>query len=394
MKKQIQEMKEYLNSVMKIKQNINFDEIDSFYKLLNKNNSVDLIISRDLNHNKFGIQSELILLFITWFKKSNGKLILNTSSTDVNILEDFVNKHYNFSIIALAFNRGIFNLDGEKINEIILPFIKKKFDEIDNNLYWGKGDHSYVICLQKSLNPYPKAFYNNEKLRSRVDFENLTKYLINTSIKTKTLSNLDSNMVNDNLPVIGKIIYELIENTHNWSLTDYNNEDLIYGVRNLIISNHHGNKNELITSANEDVYLSEYIVSMTDEGYTNFIEISVIDSGSGLCSKYSKKPIENYDSYEEVYAVIENCLTKSNTSDTSSLYNRGYGLHKIMELLSEKNGFLKIRTNGLKLFRNFKSYKFDNVDYSLKNYYENDENYSFKNFLNQGTIVTFFIPLK
>ncbi len=379
---------------MKIKQNINFDEIDSFYKLLNKEKSRDLIISRDLNHNKFGIQSELILLFITWFRKSKGHLIFNTNSTDVNVLEDFVNKHYNFSIITLAFNRGVFNLEGVKINEIILPFIKKKFEEIENNLYWGKGDHSYIICLQKSLNPFPKAFYTNNKLRSRIDFENLTKYLIYNSIKTRTLSNVDSNKVNDNLPVIGKIIYELIENTHNWALTDFKGDDLGYGVRNLIISNHHGNSDELILSSNEDKYLSEYILSMTNDGYTNFIEISVIDSGSGLCSKYSKKSIENYNSFEEVYNVIENCLIKSNTSEISSIYNRGYGLHKIMELLSEKNGFLKLRTNGLKLFRNFKSYRFNNIDYSLNNYYENDENYYFKNFINQGTIITFFIPLK
>lgn len=379
---------------MKITKNIGFEEIDSFYKELNENDSVDLTLSIDLSQNKFGIQSELILFFITWFRKSKGKLILNTKSNDIVVLENFVNKQYNFSIITLAFNRGIYNLENLDISNLILPFIKKKFDEIESNLCWAKGDHSYITCLQKSLKPFPKAFYNNEKLRSRVDFENLTKYLISNSIKTKSISHVDSNQLNDSVPDIGKIIYELIENTHNWSLSDFSNKELTYGIRNLLISNHHGTNEELIKGAKDDPFLNEYILNITNEGYSNIVEISIIDSGSGLCSKYSKQPIQHFQNYENVYQQIQNCLIKYHSSEKDSSYNRGFGLHKIMELLSNKNGFLKIRTNGLKLYRNFYLYKFNNSDYDLNNYFEKRSEYNFKSYLNEGTLFTFFIPLK
>lgn len=379
---------------MKITQNISFDEIDSFYNKLNENSSIDLILPIDLNQNKFGIQSELILLFITWYRKSTGKLILNTKSDDISILESIVNKHYNFSIITLAFNRGIYNLQNLKINDLILPFIKTKIAEIESNLFWGKGDHSYIISIQKSLNPYPKAFYNNNKLRSRIDFENLTKYLITYSIKTKNKSNIDSNDLNDSIPDIGKIIYELIENTHNWSLSDFKNDDLIYGLRNLLISNHHGNSEELLKGSKDDEFLNEYITNIVNQGYSNIVEISIIDSGSGLSSKYSNKPIEDFESYLDVYQEVQNCLIKYHSSEKDSSYSRGFGLHKIMELLSKKNGFLKLRTNGLKLYRNFNSYKFNDSDYTLNNYFEQNSEYNFKEYLNQGTMFTFFIPLK
>ncbi|OXA78661.1 hypothetical protein SAMN05444397_109169 [Flavobacterium aquidurense] len=381
---------------IKIKKNISFEDIDLNYKILNKFKNVNLVISKDLQINKFGIQSELILLFITWFRKSNGKLILNTKSIESSALDDFVNKHYNFSIITLAFNRGIYNLDKLNISNEIVPFIKRKLNEIESNLFWGKGDHSYIIALQKSLNPYPKAFYHNGKLKSKADFENLASYLISISIQTKNLSNKDDNRLLDSLPVVGQIVYELIENTHYWSLTDFNNEEIGdgYGLRNLLISNHHGDLEELVKGAKDDDFFSAYLSNLKNQGYSNIVEISVIDSGCGLASKYSNKAIENFANFSEVYDEIQNCLVKFHSSEKESPYTRGFGLHTIMELLSEKTGYLKLRTNGLKLYRDFNKNKFEGNNYVLDNYFENEVNYNFKKYLNEGTLFTFFIPLK
>lgn len=378
---------------MKIKKNINFEDIDLNYKELNQDNTIDLLLSKDLNLNKFGIQSELILLFITWFRKSSGKVILNTASQDVVVLEDFVNKHYNFSIITLAFNRGIFNIENVDISNEIIPFIKRKLNEIEINLFWGKGDHSYILSLQKSLNPFPKAFYLNGKLKSKSDFENLTNYLLSISIKNK-LSNLNDNRLMDSLPVIGRIVYELIENTHFWSLCDYRDEDLEFGLRSLLISNHHGEFDELVKGAKDDAFLTEYLTNLKDQDVSNIIEISVIDSGSGLASRYSKTAIEKFNNFDEVYKEIENCLIKFHSSEKDSPYTRGFGLHTIMELLSKKDGFLKLRTNGLKLYRDFNKNRFESNNYKLDNYFEKDMNFNFKEYLNEGTLFTFFIPLK
>ena len=64
--------------------------------------------------------------------------------------------------------------------------------------------------------------------------------------------------------------------------------------------------------------------------------------------KWAKKNIKDFDSKEEVYEAIIDCLIKNNTRDKSSGYERGFGLHNMMSLLGDRKGFLKLSlTNSL-----------------------------------------------
>ncbi|KIX21625.1 hypothetical protein SY27_07960 [Flavobacterium sp. 316] len=387
-----------------IKNNISYTEIEKAYKELKKSSNVDLYIPANITGKQLGIYTEIIQLIITWSRLSKGKLYIHYSS-DTDELDDKIdkmfNRYWNFVAGCMGYKNGIFLLDQVEVSDKVANVIKERTSFFKINENWKKGTNSFISSVQHSMNPYPSAFYlSNGILKSKKEIIELSKNIL-IDISTSYNSNTSTFVIEHYEKLIGEIIFELIENTHFWSQTDYSGETTPTGFRGLLFSSHQGNKETLLSNCKDDKPMFNYINSLITNNESNnvIVEISVFDSGSGLASKWCKKDVTDFNSREEIYESIIDCLIKNNTSDKSSSYERGFGLHNIMSLLGDRKGYLKLRTNGLKLYRDFKENPFNGyIENSRENYKLEDwhsvQKKTIPNYRTEGTMFSIFIPIQ
>lgn len=387
-----------------IKNNITYKDIEDSYKVLKKSSNVDLYIPVNISGKQLGIYSEIIQLIITWSRISTGKLFIHydTKTEDLEEkIEIMFGRYWNFVAGCMGYKNGIFLTDQVDISDTVAIVIKEKIQFLKVNESWKKGGNSFIPSIQHSANPFPSAFYfSNGDLKSKKEIIELSKNIL-IEISQNYKLNTSTFVLEFHDKLIGEIIFELIENTHFWSQTDYLNKSFSTGIRGLMFSSHQGNKETLLINCKDDKPLLEYISSLiTNDTASNVIvEISVFDSGSGLASKWLKKDINDFDSKVEIYEAIIDCLIKNNTSDNSSSYERGFGLHNMMKLLGDRKGYLKLRTNGLKLIRNFHKNPFNGYvennreDYNLENWHS-IQNKTIPTYKTEGTMFSIFLPIQ
>lgn len=385
-----------------IKNNSSYSDIESNYKYLKKYPNADLYIPADLKGKQLGIYTEIIQFIITWGRISQGKMYVHYDK-DTPALNEKIdimfNRFWNFVAGCMGYKNGIYLSDETNISNEVAKVIKKRINYFNLNNSWDKGSNSFISAVQHSATPYPSALYfSNGSLKSKKEVIELSKNIL-TNV-SKSYSKYSSTSVVDHYKeLIGEIIFELIENTHFWSQSDFEDKTFETGVRGLIISSHHGNKEQLIKNCKDDKSLSNYFSNLikNEQVENNIIELSIFDSGSGLASRWAKKDINDFDSKDEIYQGIIDCLVKENTSDKSSNYERGFGLFNMMKLLGLRKGYLKIRSNGLKLIRDFNKDSFDEnkinskEDYKLDNWHVSQEK-SIPSYETTGTMFSIFLP--
>ncbi|MCP1994622.1 hypothetical protein [Flavobacterium sp. HSC-61S13] len=387
-----------------IKNNTSYLEIEKAYKVLKKSPKVDLYIPANIIGKQLGIYSEIIQLIITWSRMSTGRLYIHYNSTTTELdkkIEVMFSRYWNFVAGCMGYKNGIFLLDQTEISLKVANVIKERISFLKFNESWKKGDNSFIFSVQHSANPYPSAFYLSKgTLKSKKEIIELSKNIL-TDVSKNYIISTSTHIIEHNYKLIGEIIFELIENTHYWTQTNFSNNAFETGIRGLLFSSHHGSKEVLLKNCKDDKPLFDYISSIiTNEDSDNFIiEFSVFDTGSGLASRWLNKNIDEITSKEEIYNAVIDCLLKNNTSDNVSNYERGFGLHNMMKLLGNRKGFLKLRTNGLKLFRDFDQRPFIESEINQRDDYNLNDWHSFQsktspNYKTEGTMFSIFLPIQ
>lgn len=153
---------------------------------------------------------------------------------------------------------------------------------------------------------------------------------------------------------IGAILHELFKNTHEWARTGEKNVPWRRSVRGLAAEFHTKVPTDLKGIANENLSLGRYFETLRARSSNDrlaFLELTVFDSGIGLARRWlNDQPLEELSLSDEYKACMQ-CLTKHRT--TSNRRDKGLGLAEVMQTLSSLEGFLKIRTGRLSLFRDF-----------------------------------------
>lgn len=387
-----------------IKNDISYLEIEKAYKDLKKSSNVDLYIPANITGKQLGIYTEIIQLIITWSRLSTGKLYIHYNSTTTELddkIDKMFNRYWNFVAGCMGYKNGIFLLDQTDVSSKVANVIKERTSYLKTNENWKKGTNSFISSVQHSANPYPSAFYfSNGILKSKKEIIELSKNIL-IDISKNYISSTSTFVLEHYEKLIGEIIFELIENTHYWSQTDYTGKTFPTGFRGLLFSSHQGNKETLLSNCKDDKPMFDYISNLITNNVSNnvIVEISVFDSGAGLASKWSKKEVKDFASKEEIYESIIDCLIKNNTSDKTSSYERGFGLHNMMTLLGDRKGYLKLRTNGLKLFRDFDKNPFNGYIENNRENYKLDDWHSIQkktipSYKTEGTMFSIFLPIQ
>lgn len=392
--------------MQRIPKTLTVEKINELYnELFRDTKSFDLVLPDSISSFDFGINTLLIQYINTWLRFRAGNLILETKE-DYSDLQDVINQDYVFPSVVMAWDNGVFDLQGNDIKHLIKPINEiiadsmqslENFPLMNKEFKQQKGFKSLLTCFDHlpKEKGYLDCFYLNN------DFIPSEEYLKNSLEDTLNYVLTFNQSARERLLPIKKdlvsIIYELMKNTHDWARTDNNSKLLNPNNRGLLIKFVKKTKENYIENYKSHKGLRSYFDSFStnvkDELY--FIEISVFDSGIGYVNRFTSN--DSLPDIDEQINIIKDCLIKHNTSDkTIEKENKGIGLDKIMNVLNLKGVFI-LKTNNAFVFRNMKKdpyVKTQNKDeIELFDYYTFESNHFTYNHKSIGTSFTIVYPI-
>lgn len=223
-------------------------------------------------------------------------------------------------------------------------------------------DCSAIYCLDAYPRWFPSRLYipgEPPELMEPNGFKTLFEAMVE-SVSSEHRLKTTKMLMSEN---VGSILYELFKNTHDHARFGLQNERLgdslrgiymrFYPVQSLAWLENQTNEQQMSRniletelSASTRAYFRGDVRG-NKSNLSGFLELSVFDSGPGLAAKWMNSHSECESPYEAVLA----CFKKGAT--TTSDPTKGYGLYKVLTLLNQLKGVIRVRTNEIHLFRGF-----------------------------------------
>ena len=341
-----------------IKQSLKLSDIDNLYKDLNiginSKEKINLQLPKKLTKNFFSVVPSLIQFVASWVRFAQcGKLILDLDENKTDEIKSLYDQEFVFPILALVWND--IAIENEKgIN--LRPHLRNYQNDFVLNMReikGMKGEKLLFVNLDHfgpSLGILPFFETNGNFNPNETDLKNkLETVIFDRILKYNRGSKID---VEELYGDIVGIIHELMKNTFEWAIDDENRKPFSPNIRGLYIRFHKKGKPKILEDYSDVKSISSYFKSSKidknnlDEVY--FLEISVIDSGAGFIKKFKSQNTDDLTDIE----IIQKCLTKNQTSSTGVYRNeKGLGLDRILNILNDKNGFVRIKTDKYCLYR-------------------------------------------
>ena len=399
--------------MIKIQNDITTATIEDYYKKIfssRAKNYVDIQLPMNPKFSGFGALSSFFQFLITWRRLENcGRLIIDVKDiSDASEIESTIKQYYGFIASVLAWDLGIINKNGRDIknqfrqqnaqlNELL---VKGRFDLASrgDSILFPFFDH-----LESARGLLP-IIYKNGILQNEDEFENVTDKIVDITTKNNAiLKKSFKSIIKD----MNGILYELFDNTNKWAKHSISGKVYTPGVRGIYSRFYKLDPQEDDLKAyTNSSGLKKYFKKVLLKGdgqksyykYINFLELSVFDSGAGLAQRFERKEVDQM-TREEEYKSLLKCLQKHTTShnDHGEFESRGLGLHRIMELLDEKEGFLKVRAGRMYLYRDFSNHPLYPSKTSSPNSFmldwETDTTSPASRQKVEGTLITILIPI-
>lgn len=155
---------------------------------------------------------------------------------------------------------------------------------------------------------------------------------------------------------LGYMLYELIDNTHKWGRHGAEGQ-LIKSMRGTVFDvkfDYPGNRTRVADIANDIPLIADFIryhSNLPETRDLGLLEMSVFDGGIGIPARELNRRKQKNASIQQEYEATLGCLRKWGT--TSGQPGRGLGLDRVLELTSQRRGFVYLRTGRLILYRDF-----------------------------------------
>jgi hypothetical protein len=385
-----------------IPKKLNEEVIENFLGNLEKSSEkIDLEIPLEIEYRGFGILPILFLLFFTWVRRKEGKLVIPIENADSEILKLLNKDYFGYLFFSTIWKHcDIVTLKGESLKPILINYTRAMHDRID--FLTALPNESVMIpCFdhyskEKGLSHwFYSDNYNFAATPSSLDnsivriYESLSK-----NFRDKLLKN-SVNVIED----IQKILWELLKNTDEHATRDYLNDIILMpNSRGLFMKIQRSSKVKFIEKSNGHKGLEKFYDKSLKDGDNFILEISVFDSGPGLVRRFLGKKWTNGLSMNDEIDTIKKCLIKGQTSVISVKgKNKGFGLDDVLSLLDKKKGFLKIRTGSASVYRDLtespyvKTNDINEIDlYDWLKLSNND--FSRMNYI-EGTLITLAYPI-
>lgn len=363
-------------------------EIDNFF-LFDGDTELKILLKK--THEYQPIELVTIIHFLLTHIRDKKNLVLHTniSDEDANLIQTRFFDYY-IIVCCLLFNKElkIVNARGHVIytNDLFEKLINKLRSQ--EELYARDLNSRHIQEVKKRFFSSTDKSKNEEGLSFLVTcFDHLensglakSNYLYHSN-RTNGPRDISVwferlfrfNDINISLSEIfydlSTVISELVQNTHDWARTTFDNENFIKpNLRACSVNIFLEDKLSFDSSSYDHIH--EYIKQVSNsekaklhspnkqiqfeftDQKRGICEISILDTGPGMASRWLKRAYSGIEKKEEVNAVIS-CFHKYFTSDASSKHQlRGRGLINVIGIIG-RSGLIRVRTGHSLVQRNF-----------------------------------------
>jgi hypothetical protein len=319
-----------------------------------------LYLPSEFNNALFGGVAAAIQAINTWGRLSSSReIVLGGNSEEAQEYKDeVVNRPHKFNAAMLA-KKIVLSSTGADIRKDVNIAARGAIESQAGNKH---GQQRGALCwfsfVDHSSKGFDKNFYTQSSEGGAIprqisQIENIIKSMVEKSIgvlgAAQKLSSYD-------MQHLGRIFFELFLNTHEHGSRGHSRDVWLRPGQRVIYSNGISLFDKALEKRTQrerglSTYLQTHRVDEVEK--TRFIEISIIDSGLGFferwCADKNESAPEDDLGYE--YSIIKKCFSARQTS--SGKDNKGLGLPVVMDRLTKLNGFMKVRSGRLSLYRNF-----------------------------------------
>lgn len=389
---------------LKFSTDLTIDSCEEFIeKLTEEYRDAPLYLPIETSNSLFGGIAAAIQAINTWSRETNSKEVVigGSHSTRENLISEAVSKPHKFcaSMLSKKIYDSTASIDiRQEVNhaasELIENQSKSKHGQQRGSLCW-------FAFVDHSTKGFDKNFYthpHNEKPQPRqlAQINNIIHAMVNKSID---IMGATQHLADEDMIHLGRIFYELFLNSHEHGTKGKTRSDWLKPGQRIIYSNGINlDKVAIEKRTQSEKGLSNYLNSISENTQrSRFIEISIIDSGLGYYKRWcNDKHIQQQDdSIEFEYYILKKCFASRQTS--SQDINKGHGLPVVMDRLTKLNGFLRVRSGKLSLYRDFVAQPYTSDDPC--EFFDWNSEQSAEAKLTEmlpitGVAVTFLIPLE
>lgn len=235
---------------------------------------------------------------------------------------------------------------------------------IEQQSIHSHGQNHGRLCWYSFVDHSTKGFDRNFYLTSPTEhavpqsFEQITN-IIRSMVEKSSIVAAGAVLPNkSSVNELGRLFYELFVNTHEHGSRAANRNMWLKPATRLIYTYGINLTHDAINnSINNDEVLSEYLLALknTNNSTRRFIELSIVDSGLGYCGRWladnPEDGILDQLSISDEYEILKKCFKFRSTSSNNIV--KGNGLPAVMANLTKLNGFMRVRSNRLSLYRDF-----------------------------------------
>ncbi|QBJ14611.1 hypothetical protein EYD00_13895 [Agrobacterium sp. 33MFTa1.1] len=344
-----------------MKKSFSLGDFESYLDSLWTDPQQELRLPNALKADAVGGQASLMQLIITWARRAAGdtRLRIYADGTDEASIANFSSTAAG--LVALNFARtirgyGDMAIERSRAMETALPFVEAMhFGHLRDLRTFAKNTIP-LICIDNAKRlARPNRLYspNSDHVRSRRDFAYLL-HAAGGAILPRSRPISDSRLIN----AAASLMYEAFLNTHEHAQTDAAGNVYRRSVRGVLIGSRYIKRDQLVPSASGHRPIEDYFQAWRPDHpnaqHAQFVEMSIFDSGDGLAQTWLQKKarvpsgilgsqISLGDEFEAVLA----CFRKGGT--TKGGETSGNGLFRIMRVVSENGGFIRVRSGRLSL---------------------------------------------
>jgi len=344
-----------------VKKSFSLGDFESYLDSLWTDPQQELRLPNALKADAVGGQASLMQLIITWARRAAGdtRLRIYADGTDEASIANFSSTAAG--LVALNFARtirgyGDMAIERSRAMETALPFVEAMhFGHLRDLRTFAKNTIP-LICIDNAKRlARPNRLYspNSDHVRSRRDFADLL-HAAGGAILPRSRPISNSRLIN----AAASLMYEAFLNTHEHAQTDAAGNVYRRSVRGVLIGSRYIKRDQLVPSASGHRPIEDYFQAWRPDHpnaqHAQFVEMSIFDSGDGLAQTWLQKKarvpsgilgsqISLGDEFEAVLA----CFRKGGT--TKGGETSGNGLFRIMRVVSENGGFIRVRSGRLSL---------------------------------------------
>ncbi len=356
----------------------------------------------------FGGYAAAIQAVNTWASNNEKReLIVKPSSLEVEEqLEHIVKYPHKFTAAMMA-KKVSLNFD-QKMD------VRKKVNSLAKAAIEQQSTHSYGqnhgrLCWYSFVDHSSKGFDRNFYLSSTTQhaapqsLEQITNIISSMVRKSSIVAGGSELLGKEDANELGRLFYELFVNTHEHGSRGKNRNIWLKPATRVIYTYGINLSDDAVAnSISNNEVLQDYLSALgkTSRSTNRFIEISIIDAGLGYSGRWlADNPKDG--SFEQLtisneYEILKKCFKFRSTSSNNLV--KGNGLPAVMANLTLLNGFMRVRSNRLSLYRDFVNQPFIEQENDSYEFMDWDSRQKCNNNITQkanaaGVSITILIPL-